>query len=151
MEKNYFEDYTVGDVFVSPGRTITEADIVLFSALTGDWHELHTNVEYAATTPFKGRIAHGMLGLVTGMALLFRLGPYAVLPKSFIAFYGMDGVRFTAPVRIGDTIHCEMTITALSEKDAKRGIVEARNEIKNQRGETAIVYVTKLIAGRKPL
>ena len=62
MEKDYFEDYTVGEVFVSPGRTITEADIVLFSAFTGDWHPLHTDVEYAAKTPFKERIAHGMLG-----------------------------------------------------------------------------------------
>jgi acyl dehydratase len=151
MEKNYFEDYRVGEVFVSPGRTITETDIVLFSAFTGDWHELHTNVEYAAETPFKGRIAHGMLGLVTGMALLFRLGPYVMLPRSFIAFYGMDGVRFTAPVRIGDTIHCEMQVTALSEKDAKRGIIEAKSAIKNQKGETAIVLTTKIIVGRKPL
>jgi 3-hydroxybutyryl-CoA dehydratase len=151
MEKLFYEDYKVGEVFVSPGRTITETDIVLFSAFTGDWHELHTNVEYAAKTPFKGRIAHGMLGLVTGMALLFRLGPYVVLPRSFIAFYGMESVRFTAPVRIGDTIHAECTITAMSEKDAQRGIIEARNEIKNQKGETAVVYVTKLIAGRKPI
>jgi 3-hydroxybutyryl-CoA dehydratase len=151
MEKNYFEDYRVGEVFVSPGRTITETDVVLFSAFTGDWHEIHTNVEYAAGTPFKGRIAHGMLSLVTGMALLFRLGPYVVLPRSFIAFYGMDGVRFTAPVRIGDTIHCEMKVTALSEKDAKRGIIEAQSSIKNQKGETAIVFTTMIIAGRKPL
>ncbi len=151
MEKNYFEDYRVGEVFVSPGRTITETDIVLFSAFTGDWHPLHTDVEYAAGTPFKGRIAHGMLGLVVGTALLFRLGTHVVLPKSFIAFYGMDGVRFTAPIRIGDTIHCEMTVTALSEKDAKRGVIEAQSAIKNHRGETAIAFITKIIAGRKPL
>ena len=151
MEKNYFEDYRVGEVFVSPGRTITETDIVLFSAFTGDWHPLHTDVEYAARTPFKGRIAHGMLGLVVGTALLFRLGPHVVLPKSFIAFYGMDEVRFTAPVRIGDTIHCEMTVTALSEKDAKRGVVEAQSAIKNQKGDIAIAFITKIIVGRKPL
>lgn len=149
MEKNYFEDYTLGEVFVSPGRTITETDIVLFSAFTGDWHPLHTDVEYAAKTPFKERIAHGMLSLVVGMALLFRLGPYVVLPKSFIAFYGMENVRFTGPVKIGDTIHCEMTIKSLTEKDAKRGIIEAENVIKNQRDEEVIVYVTKILVGRK--
>jgi acyl dehydratase len=149
MEKNYFEDYTLGEVFVSPGRTITETDIVLFSAFTGDWHSLHTDVEYAAKTPFKERIAHGMLSLVVGMALLFRLGPYVVLPKSFIAFYGMENVRFTGPVKIGDTIHCEMTIKSLTEKDAKRGIIEAENVIKNQRDEEVIVYVTKILVGRK--
>ncbi|HOK07026.1 MAG TPA: MaoC/PaaZ C-terminal domain-containing protein [Syntrophales bacterium] len=150
MEKNYFEDYGVGEVFVSPGRTITETDIVLFSAFTGDWHQLHTNIEYAAKTPFKERIAHGMLGLTVGMALLFRLGPHVVLPKSFIAFYGMEGVRFTAPVKIGDTIHCEMTICGLEEKDGGRGIIEAHNAVKNQRGETVIVFTTKIIAGRRP-
>jgi 3-hydroxybutyryl-CoA dehydratase len=150
MEKNFFEDYKSGEVFVSPGRTITETDIVLFSAFTGDWHPLHTDVEYAAKTPFKGRIAHGMLGLVVGMAALFRLGPHVVLPKSFIAFYGMESIRFTAPVRIGDTIHCEMTIRSLAEKDAKRGVIEAENIIKNQRGEAVIIYVTKILAGRRP-
>jgi 3-hydroxybutyryl-CoA dehydratase len=150
MEKVFFEDYSIGEIFVSPGRTITETDIVLFSAFTGDWHPLHTDVEYAVKTPFKGRIAHGMLGLVVGMATLFRLGPYVVLPKSFIAFYGMESVRFTAPVRIGDTIHNEMTIKSLSEKDEKRGVIEAENIIKNQRGEAVIVYVTKILAGRKP-
>jgi 3-hydroxybutyryl-CoA dehydratase len=149
MEKVFFEDYRVGEVFVSPGRTITETDIVLFSAFSGDWHPLHTNVEYAAKTPFKERIAHGMLSLVVGMAQLFRLGPYVVLPKSFIAFYGMDMVRFTGPVRIGDTIHCEMTIKSMTEKDAKRGVIEAENIIKNHRGEAVIAYVTKILTGRK--
>lgn len=150
MEKLYFEDYREGEVFVSPGRTITETDIVLFSAFTGDWHPLHTDVEYAAKTPFKGRIAHGLLSLVVGMSSLFRLGPHVVLPKSFIAFYGMESLRFTAPVRIGDTIHCEMTIKSLTEKDSKRGIIEAENVVMNQRGDAAIVFVTKIVAGRKP-
>jgi acyl dehydratase len=149
MEKNYFEDYTLGEVFVSPGRTITETDIVMFSAFTGDWHPLHTDVVYAAQTPFKERIAHGMLSLVVGMALLFRLGPYVILPKSFIAFYGMENIRFTAPVKIGDTIHCEMKIKSLTEKDAKKGIVEAENIIKNQRNKDVIVYTTKILVGRK--
>jgi acyl dehydratase len=83
------------------------------------------------------------------MALPFRLGPYVVLPKSFIAFYGMENVRFTAPVKIGDTIRCEMKIKSLTEKDAKRGIVEAENIIKNQRNEDVIVYTTKILVGRK--
>lgn len=150
MEKLFFEDYREGEVFVSPGRTITETDIVLFSAFTGDWHPLHTDVEYAAKTPFQGRIAHGMLGLTVGMSLLFRIGPYVVLPKSFIAFYGMETVRFTSPVRIGDTIHCEMTIKSLIAKDSKRGVIEAENIIRNQKDETTIAYVTKILAGRKP-
>jgi 3-hydroxybutyryl-CoA dehydratase len=59
IERDYYEDYDVGDVFKSPGRTVTETDIILFSALTGDWHELHTNVEFARKSVFGERIAHG--------------------------------------------------------------------------------------------
>jgi 3-hydroxybutyryl-CoA dehydratase len=73
----------------SPGRTITETDIVMFAAFTGDWHPLHTNVEFAKKTIFGERIAHGMLTLCVGSALMFRLGMYAALPKSLIAFYGL--------------------------------------------------------------
>jgi 3-hydroxybutyryl-CoA dehydratase len=149
VEKLWFEDYSVGEKLVSPARTMTETDIVNYAGLTGDWHPLHTDAEFAQQTPFGGRIAHGMLTLCIGSSLLFRLGPYAGLPKSFIAFYGMDSVRFTAPVKIGDTIRCEMEITALEEKDDKRGVIVSRNVIKNQRNEEVVVYVTRALAGRK--
>ena len=150
MEKLYFEDYEIGETFITPARTITETDIVMFAALTGDWHPLHTDVVYASKTSFKERIAHGMLGLVIGSALATRLGPYAVLPKSFIAFYGMDSVRFTAPIMIGDTIHCEVKVTDLIVKDDARGVIVHENAIKNQRGEVVIVFVAKVLVGRKP-
>ncbi len=150
MEKLCFEDYEIGETFITPARTITETDIVMFAALTGDWHPLHTDVEYASKTSFKERIAHGMLGLVIGSALATRLGPYAVLPKSFIAFYGMDSVRFTAPIMIGDTIHCEVKVTDLIVKDDARGVIVHENAIKNQRGEVVIVFVAKVLVGRKP-
>ncbi|MEW6441280.1 MAG: MaoC/PaaZ C-terminal domain-containing protein [bacterium] len=150
MEKVYMEDYQVGEKLVSPGRTITETDIVLFAALTGDWHPLHTNVEYAAKTIFGERIAHGMLVLVIGSALGFRLGQYVFLPKSFIAFYGMDSVRYTGPVKIGDTIRLEVEVTELKGKDAERGIVTTRNAIKNQRGEDCCIFVSKILCGRRP-
>ena len=150
MEKLYFEDYTVGEKMVSPGRTITEADITMFAALTGDWHQLHTDVEYAKKTPFGERIAHGMLTLCVGSALIFRLGAHVALPKSFIAFYGMDSVKFLGPVKIGDTIHCVVEIAALEIKDDKRGVIVSQNSIKNQRDEDVIVYSTRALAGRKP-
>ncbi|MGC1402119.1 MAG: MaoC/PaaZ C-terminal domain-containing protein, partial [Thermodesulfobacteriota bacterium] len=150
MDRDYFEDYTVGERLVSPGRTITETDLVLFSAFTGDWHPLHTNVEYAKNTPFGERIAHGMLTLCVGSALVFRLGAYVALPKSFIAFYGMDQVRFTGAVKVGDTIHCEVAVTELQEKDDHRGVIVARNAIKNQRNEDVVVYTTRALVGRRP-
>lgn len=148
MEKESFEDYKVGEIFISPGRTITETDIVMFAAFTGDWHPLHTNVDYAAKTPFGERIAHGMLTLCVGSALIFRLGAYVALPKSFIAFYGMDKVRFTGAVKIGDTIRCETEVLELQVKDDKRGVIVSQNSIKNQRGEDVVVYTTRALVGR---
>jgi 3-hydroxybutyryl-CoA dehydratase len=147
----YLDDYTVGEKMVSPARTVTEADIVAFASLTGDWHPLHTDVEYAAATPFKGRIAHGMLTLSIGLALPFRLGPYSsYLPRSFIAFYGMEEVRFTAPTRIGDTIRCEVEVVDITHKGDDKGVLTIRNRIINQKGETVVSFVMKLFCGRRP-
>jgi 3-hydroxybutyryl-CoA dehydratase len=151
MDKDYFEDYRVGEKLITPGRTITETDLVLFSAFTGDWHPLHTDVEYARKGVFGERIAHGMLTLCVGSALVFRLGAYVALPRSFIAFYGLDQVRFTGVVKIGDTIHCEVEVVELQEKDGCRGIIVARNAIKNQRGEDVVVYTTRALVGRRPM
>lgn len=150
-EHLYLDDYVLGEKIISPARTVTEADIVAFAGLTGDWHPLHTDVEYAAGTPFKGRIAHGMLTLSIGMALPFRLGPFSsYLPKSFIAFYGMEDVRFTAPTRIGDTIHCEVEVVGIMHKGNEKGILTVHNQIKNQKGETVVSFVMKLFCGKKP-
>jgi acyl dehydratase len=150
MEKLYFEDYSVGEKYQSPARTITETDITIFAMLTGDWHPIHTNVEFAKQSFFGERIAHGMLSLCIGSALVFRLGPYVALPKSFIAFYGMDSVRFTGPVKIGDTIYCEVHIERLESKDDKSGIIVAKNFIKNQRDENVVVYTTRALVGKQP-
>ncbi|OPY09320.1 MAG: Bifunctional protein PaaZ [Syntrophaceae bacterium PtaB.Bin095] len=150
MEKLFFEDYAVGEAFKSPARTMTETDIVLFASLTGDWHPIHTNVEYAKKAFFGERIAHGMLTLCVGSALIFRLGPFVALPKSFIAFYGMDSVRFTGPVKIGDTIHCVVQVEKLEAKDDRTGVIVSKNFIRNQRDEDVVVYTTRALVGRKP-
>lgn len=150
VEKEYLEDYTVGEKLVSPARTITEADIVMFAALTGDWHPIHTNVEYAKNTQFGERIAHGMLTLVIGGALVHRLGPYVYAPKGFIAFYGMDSIRFTMPLKIGDTIRCELTVKNLEPKDDKRGNLVYQTDIFNQRDELLMTATQELLVARKP-
>ncbi len=150
IEKSWYEDYEKGEKIVTPGRTITEADLVMFSAFTGDWHPIHTSVEYAEKTPFGERIAHGMLVLVVGSALFYRLGQYVFTPKSFIAFYGMDNVRFVGAVKIGDTIHMEAEVVDLREKDEARGVVTTQNTIRNQKGEDCCVYTARILCGRKP-
>jgi acyl dehydratase len=148
VEKRFLEDYGVGEKLVSPARTITEADIHAFASLTGDWHPLHTDAPYAAESPFGERIAHGMLVLAVGSALAFRLGPNVYLPSSFVAFYGMERVRFTRPVKIGDTLHLEAEVAALEPKDDVRGVLTWDNRVLNQRGEPCCVFVTKLLCGR---
>lgn len=150
-DHEYIDDYAVGEKFVSPARTVTEADVINFAGITGDWHPLHTDVEYAASTPFKGRITHGMLTLSLGLSLPFRLGPYAsYLPKSFIAFYGMDEVRFTGPNKIGDTIHTEVEVVNITDKGTDKGILTIQNIVKNQRGEQILSFVMRLLCGKRP-
>jgi 3-hydroxybutyryl-CoA dehydratase len=94
-------------------KTITEADIVLFAAVSGDNNAMHTNEEYAATTRFKGRIAHGFLGAsVISAAIANRLpGPGTV--------YLTQQMEFRAPVRAGDTIHATVTVVSADESKAR--------------------------------
>jgi acyl dehydratase len=150
IEREYFEDYEVGEVFVSPARTITETDVVLFASLTGDWHPLHTDATYAQNTMFGERIAHGMLTMAVGMVLVLRLGPNIYLPKHFIAMSGIDGLRFTAPVRFGDTIHSVNRVTALEVKDEARGVLQYASEIRNQHDRPVVVWTSRMLVGRRP-
>jgi acyl dehydratase len=149
-ERNYFEDYELGEVFVSPARTITETDVVLFASLTGDWHPLHTDATYARTTMFGERIAHGMLTMAIGMVLVLRLGQNLYLPKHFIALSGIDGLRFTAPVRFGDTIHSVNRVAALDVKDATRGVLQYDSEILNQDNKTVVRWTSRMLVARRP-
>lgn len=150
MEKEYFEDYKNGEKFVTPARTISEADIVLFAAISGDWHPIHTDLEYAKKTVFGERIAHGLLGLVVGSGLAFRLGYQGPLPKYFIAFYGMDNLRFTAPLKIGDTVHVEIEVIDLIPKEKNKGIVVFKSELKNQRDEVVNVHESRILVAGRP-
>lgn len=147
-EKNSLDDYKVGEKFITPGRTITESDITSFAGLSGDFHPMHTDIVYAEKTTFGERIAHGMLVLAIGTALPYRLGPNYFLPHSFIAFYGMESVRFTSPVKINDTIHFEGEVTAIEVRDERRGVLTWTGRIINQRGELCCTVVMKLLCGR---
>jgi acyl dehydratase len=127
----YFEDITEGMSVRSPGRTITEADIVLFSALSGDWNQLHTDAEYAKSTPFGERIAHGLLGLAVASGLASRLG---FLEGTVEAFLSLDW-KFKAPIRIGDTVHLEASVARKREMPGLGGVVVFDVTLLNQKGE----------------
>jgi 3-hydroxybutyryl-CoA dehydratase len=143
-EMRHFEDFQVGDKIVTRGRTVTEADVVMFAALTGDWHPLHTDVEYARQGPFQERIAHGFLVLSIASGLL-PLSEIAI-----VAFYGIDKLRFVAPVKLLDTIHVEMETVEKQEKDERGGVITFRQTIRNQREEeVAVGTMRSFIAKRK--
>ena len=139
----YLEDFQVGQKITTRARTVTETDIVNFAALSGDWYGIHVDAELAKETIFGGRIAHGFLVLSIASGFIT---PYEV---AVIAFYGMDKVRFTGPVKIGDTIHLEAEVIEIQDK-GEFGVVANQWRIKNQRGEDVAVLITKAAVARKP-
>jgi 3-hydroxybutyryl-CoA dehydratase len=142
----YYEDFKTGDESSSAGRTITEADIVSFAALTGDWNEIHTNKELAASGPFGQRIAHGALVFSVATGLSVRMGQ---TNDTVIAFYGLDRLRFVKPVFIGDTIRVRQRVEGKSERDDKSGIVTFLNEVMNQNEVVVVSYTAKVLLKRR--
>jgi acyl dehydratase len=112
-----FEQLSTGDAFTSRGRTITETDVVQFAALTGDFHPLHTDAVFAANGPFGERIAHGML------TISYAVGLVPLDPRRVLALRRITDVVFKRPVRLGDTIHVEGTITRLAPLTEQAGLV----------------------------
>lgn len=143
----YFDDFVVGEESISAGRTITEADIVNFAGLTGDWYELHTNKEWAAKGPFGQRIAHGALIFSIATALVLRVEPPS---DALMAFYGLDRLRFVKPVFIGDTIHVRQKITETTVRNETSGVITALSEVINQHEQVVVSYTAKVLYKRRP-
>jgi acyl dehydratase len=130
---HYFDDLAAGQAFVTPGKTITETDVVMFGALTGDNNQVHTDVEFAAGTRYGQRVVHGLLGTSLCLGLIARTG---VFEGSAVALLGIDGWRFTAPVFIGDTLTCTVEIVGTRlTSSGTTGVVERLISLRNQRGE----------------
>ena len=146
--RDYLEDCEIGEVLTSPGRTVTDSDIHAYASFTGDWHPLHTDDEFAKAGLFGERIAHGPLVLSLGLGLTVRI-PNA-MPTHFIAGYGLDKVRFTAPTKIGDTLHVELETVEITNKDDNYGVITTQTRVLNQRGETVCSYLAKGAVARRP-
>ena len=132
MKRTFYEDYGVGDEFISPARTVTEADVTMFAALSGDYNRLHTDAEYAAQGPFGERIAHGLLGLSMVIGLAYRT---EIVPDGAVAFLGLSW-KFSGPIKFGDTIHAIIQIANMRPTRAPdRGIIALSTQLLNQRGE----------------
>jgi acyl dehydratase len=144
--RRWFEDIAVGEEYESPGRTVTEADIVIFAGLSGDYNVLHTDAEFMKSSSFGERIAHGLLGLAIQSGLLTRAGiPYATLG------FGTLRWKFKGPIKIGDTIRVRATVTAKADGPrADRGTVTLERQVLNQRDEIVQEGETDLVVERRP-
>jgi len=143
----YFEDYEIGQVHHSHGRTITEADIVLHAGQTGDFYPHHMDAEFCKQQPFKERIAHGTLILSVAVGML--AGEINDVAMS----YGYDGIRFIRPVFIGDTITAHATIAEKREykkNPEEFGLVDEKVEVTNHKGELVMALTKIYIVHKKP-
>ena len=132
----YFEEFEIGQRVASPARTITEADIVYFAGISGDWNSIHTDAEYAKTTPFEQRVAHGLLIMTIVSGLAVRTG---VIEGTVLAFREIQSWKFSLPVFIGDTIHAILEV-----EDTKKmprlggGSIKLSIDVRNQDDKTVM-------------
>lgn len=129
----YFEDFEEGMQLTTPARTITSTDIVNFCCLTGDFNEVHSNYEYARTTPFGEVIAHGPMVYGIAGGLQYASG---INDGTLLALLGIDKWRLKAPVKHGDTVRMVQTVLSTRRTSKPdRGVVTLKREILNQRDE----------------
>lgn len=132
MTGKCIEEFVEGEVSLSPGRTVTETDVVTYSWVSGDVNPMHTDAEYAGKSALGQRIAHGTLGMSIATGLSAQLGQ---LIGTAIAALGVDEWRFLAPIFLGDTVHLRTTVvTARATSKPDRGVLTRRMELINQRG-----------------
>jgi acyl dehydratase len=132
----YFEEFQVGQRVVTAERTVSESDVMAFASLTGDFNQIHTDAEFARSTPYGQRIAHGLLCLSIAVGLTMRSG---FMGGTVLAFREIGAWKFVKPVFLGDTLHAELEISetkALPRLGAGTVILDVN--VKNQGGETTM-------------
>ncbi len=130
----YFEQFEVGMEIVTRGRTLTEADIVNFAGLSGDYNQIHTDAAYAAETPFGQRVAHGLLGMAIVSGLAVQTG---FMEGTILAFREIAEWKFSRPILIGDTIHALLQVTETKVMPRlNAGAVSINLDVRNQKNET---------------
>ena len=148
MSSQWFEDFEVGQRFVSQGVTFTEASIIEF-ATRYDPQRFHIDREAAAKTHFGGLIASGFHTLGLSFRMFFELG---VIRESGIGAPGIEELRWTAPVRPGDTLYTEAEVIEVRPSRSKtdRGTVRLLYTARNHRGETVMTLIVPQIVARRP-
>ena len=142
----YLEDFQVGETFSIPAKTLTDAHFVCFAGLTGDQHPIHYDDDYAKTTRFGQRVAHGLL--LTAMTAVGASTLSAMLEGSMVAFVEQSA-RFLKPVFIGDTITPELEVSEVLPK-TNVGLLRLTTRVKNQRGETVLEGMHAYLIKQRP-
>lgn len=142
----FFEEFEIDAAYTSQGRTITEADVAAFAGLSGDFNPLHTDAEFAATTPFGQRIAHGMLTVIISTGMSNWTGIFAGTTIALME----QNIKYTGAVMFDDTVHLEMKVTEKKETSKPdRGIVKFDAKMLNQRGEVVVDMIWTLMMKRR--
>lgn len=145
----WFEEFEVGQSVTTPGRTITESDIVSFAGLSGDYTQIHTDAEYSAKTYFGKRVAHGLLITSIVSGLTARTG---MMEGTVIAFREITNWKFSQPVYIGDTIHAELKVIETNPVPRlKGGSVIVEIAVKNQKDEITMKGTWSVLIASKPV
>jgi acyl dehydratase len=141
----YFDDVQIDQEWESLGRTVTEADIVNFAGLSGDFNPIHVDHEFARTTPFRKPIAHGLLVWTISSGLALHAPPMRTL-----AFLSIRGWEFKGPVFIGDTLRVRSKVLEREVRArGRRGVITWKRQIFNQEGKVVQEGVTvTLVEGR---
>jgi len=144
----YFEEFEAGQKIVSTGRTVTEADIVAFAGLSGDFTQIHTDAEYSKKSPAGQRVAHGLLGMSIASGLAAQTG---VMEGTVLYFREITEWKFIKPIYIGDTIHIELVVQ--ETKAIRRiggGTVTIALNVINQGGESTMKGTWVVLMASKP-
>ena len=144
----YFEEFKAGLQVITVGRTVTEADVVTFAGLSGDYNQMHVDAEYSGRGMFGQRVAHGLLGLSIASGLAVQTG---VLEGTVLAFREINDWKFSRPIFFGDTIHVVMQVK--ETKPMARlggGLVVLNVDVKNQKEETVMKGTWSFLAASKP-
>jgi len=143
----FWEEWDIGAEFQTASRTITEADIVNFAWISGDYNPLHIDEEFCKQTQFGTRIAHGPLVYSIAAGLLFQLHLY---DDTLIAFLGFDSLKFTLPVKIGDTVRVRVEVLEKRETSKPdRGVMKRLLQVLNQRDEVVQEGVQAFLLKKK--
>lgn len=144
----YWQDFEVGEVIETAPRTIDGGDVSLFAGLSGDFNPLHVNAVGAKNGAFGERIAHGLLTLAVTSG---QINQTALLVGTAIGMLGLDKIRFSHPVRFGDTIFTSVKVTeARASSKAGRGVLAMEVKVENQRDEVVLTYDMALLMASRP-